>query len=990
MTKYKLQIFFFSVILIFFTNIGHTQVGLNFQGVARKNDNSIISSQLISIKLSILQGAFESNIEYSEVRSVMTNAQGLFVVVIGDTGAISTLGNFNNTNWKQSPKFLKIEMDPEGGDNFITMGTTQFQYVAYAKFASSVDAENIIGTIPVKSGGTGYTSLLDLKKALVLDKLNNTADLEKPISTLTKSALDLKLNLTDSIKFVKKTYTDSLLLTKLNLSDTSKMISNRIAKDTLNLSYRINFKEDVSNKSTDINLGGSTPSDTLYPSQKAVRSYITSNAAGIVNEVIRATDAENALDTRIASNTVSITSNTNAIASNTASITISTNNIASNTLSISTLKSSLVPYSGATGAVNLGAYDLTVNGITIGTGPLGVASYNLLFGDHALNSNTTGAANTAIGAGSLMNNTSGYRNFALGAGSLMNNTEGNWNVGLGINALNSNSIGNYNFGIGSSSLYKNIDGNYNVAIGNKALFENLHSSNNVAIGSDALLNALGEDNTAIGISALAQNGITSHNGTRNTAIGRYTDISADDVQNSTVIGYGAVVGASNTIQLGNNEITNVNTSGSLTVNSASPITLTRGLGFNSIFLTNIPSFGFVDATIAIGDGVLANNTTGNTNIAIGALAMNGNKEGSNNLAIGNQALSNNEGGVMNTIIGNGADVSDGNLSNASAIGFGAQVSSNNTIQLGNSRVTNVNTNGTITAGEVTYPNLHGTNGQLLISDGSSNLIWSPLSSMLTSSNTFIGTTSIGFGTDALLNNTSNGNTAVGYNAMFSNEIGNENTAIGTYSLNNNRNGIYNTAVGAGSLTSNLTGDRNTAIGNRALKSNDSGIHNTAIGVESLNSNITGNYNTAIGSYADVSDNLQNAIVIGSYAKATSSNTIQLGNRYITNVNTSGTFTSGGIISKFTQIGDHYTILSTDDIIIASPSISSSKTITLPNASSVSGRTYLIKRMNTTGTITIAAAASDTIDGVSTFVLSARYKYVKVVSDGTNWIIVGNN
>jgi len=400
MTKYKLQIFFFSVLLIFFTNIGHTQVGLNFQGVARKNDNSIISSQLISIKLSILQGAFESNIEYSEVRSVMTNAQGLFVVVIGDTGAISTLGNFNNINWKQSPKFLKIEMDPEGGDNFITMGTTQFQYVAYAKFASSVDAENIIGTIPVKSGGTGYTSLLDLKKALVLDKLNNTADLEKPISTLTKSALDLKLNISDSIKFVKKTYTDSLLLTKLNLSDTSKMISNRIAKDTLNLSYRINFKEDVSNKSTDINLGGSTPSDTLYPTQKAVKSYITSIPSGILSELARATNAENALETRIASNTVSITTEiaratisenaldtriasntasitteitraTNAenvldtrIASNIVSITSNTNAIAANTASITSISNTPVTYASISGVVPTWNQNTTGNAAT--------------------------------------------------------------------------------------------------------------------------------------------------------------------------------------------------------------------------------------------------------------------------------------------------------------------------------------------------------------------------------------------------------------------------------------------------------------------------------------------------------------------------------------------------------------------------------------------------------------------------------------------------
>jgi hypothetical protein len=435
----------------------------------------------------------------------------------------------------------------------------------------------------------------------------------------------------------------------------------------------------------------------------------------------------------------------------------------------------------------------------------------------------------------------------------------------------------------------------------------------------------------------------------------------------------------------------------LTVNSANPITLTRGTGFQSIFLTNSTNVGPIDGSIAIGDGVLANNTIGNTNIAIGAAAMNSNTEGSNNIAIGNQALIGNVTGGMNTVIGNGADVTGDNLQNATAIGFNAHVSLDNTIQLGNSSVTNVNTNGTITAGDVTYPNLHGTNGQLLMSDGTSNLIWSPtLSSMLTSSKTFSNSSNTAIGTDALLNNTTdengdggNGNTAVGYNALYSNTIGRENTAIGTYSFNNNTTGIKNTAVGAGSLTSNLTGNRNTAIGNYALGFNISGIHNTAIGVESLKNIITGNQNTAIGSYADVSsDNLQNAIAIGYNAKATTSNTIQLGNQYITNVNTSGTFTSGGIISKLKPINDNYTIISTEDIIIAGPS--SPKTITLPSASSVSGRTYLIKRIGT-GQITVAADISDNIDGASTYILSLRYKYVKVLSDGTtNWIIVGNN
>jgi hypothetical protein len=194
----------------------NAQTGLNFQGVARTSNNVILASQAITIKLSILQGSATGTADYTETRKVTTNAQGLFTAVIGDTGAISTLGNFTTINWKLTPKFLKIEMDPAAGTNFITMGTTQFQYVAYAQFAKSVDAENIVGIVPVTLGGTGVNSLTGLKTALTLNNVNNTTDLTKPISTLTQTALDLKLNAADTVKYVKQTYSDSALLTKLS------------------------------------------------------------------------------------------------------------------------------------------------------------------------------------------------------------------------------------------------------------------------------------------------------------------------------------------------------------------------------------------------------------------------------------------------------------------------------------------------------------------------------------------------------------------------------------------------------------------------------------------------------------------------------------------------------------------------------------------------------------------------------------------------------
>ena len=223
-------------LLTAFVNHLNAQTGLNFQGVARTTNNVIIASQDITLKLSIIRGNPTGITEYIEVRKVTTNAQGLFTAVIGDSLTISTLGKFSDIDWKLSPKFLKIEIDPAAGSNFITMGTTQFQYVAYAKFANTVLAENISGIVPVSKGGTGTNSLSNLKSNLELDKVNNTADTSKPISISTQTALDLKLNRADSTKaFVTPTQ-----LSKFNFASGGSSI------DTTNISNRINLKLNIS------------------------------------------------------------------------------------------------------------------------------------------------------------------------------------------------------------------------------------------------------------------------------------------------------------------------------------------------------------------------------------------------------------------------------------------------------------------------------------------------------------------------------------------------------------------------------------------------------------------------------------------------------------------------------------------------------------------------------------------------------------------------
>ena len=106
------------------------------------------------------------------------------------------------------------------------------------------------------------------------------------------------------------------------------------------------------------------------------------------------------------------------------------------------------------------------------------------------------------------------------------------------------------------------------------------------------------------------------------------------------------------------------------------------------------------------------------------------------------------------------------------------------------------------------------------------------------------------GDDALINNSEVGSfqTALGFQALFSNTQGFNNTATGYQALFNNTLGLENTAIGSRALFSNIGGIDNTAIGISALISNTEGFYNTAIGIHALTENTTGSDNTAMGYY----------------------------------------------------------------------------------------------------------------------------------------------
>lgn len=160
-----------------------------------------------------------------------------------------------------------------------------------------------------------------------------------------------------------------------------------------------------------------------------------------------------------------------------------------------------------TSQINLGT-DIYVNNNRIGNGS-GDFDSNIVFGNQAFSSNTSGTYNVAIGQNALNKNTTGYNNSAIGAFAGVENTTGNFNLAIGTSALQNNT-NSQNLAIGASALRYNTTGQRNTGIGTSALQNNIIGNFNTAIGNLSLYRSTGDNN--IGIGRYAGSNITSGNG----------------------------------------------------------------------------------------------------------------------------------------------------------------------------------------------------------------------------------------------------------------------------------------------------------------------------------------------------------------------------------------------------------------------------------------------------------------------------------------------
>ncbi|MCS3532156.1 hypothetical protein [Chryseobacterium sp. JUb7] len=147
----------YATIGLFLATLLSAQVpqAFSYQTIAFNASGAPIANGNVSLRVSILENSATGTALYTETHTKTTNAKGLVNLNIGQGTA--TTGSFGGINWGTNTKFVKVEMDPQGGSNYTNVGVNQLMSVPYAQVSKTVVTGAGQGIILTSPNGAAYT-----------------------------------------------------------------------------------------------------------------------------------------------------------------------------------------------------------------------------------------------------------------------------------------------------------------------------------------------------------------------------------------------------------------------------------------------------------------------------------------------------------------------------------------------------------------------------------------------------------------------------------------------------------------------------------------------------------------------------------------------------------------------------------------------------------------------------------------------------------------
>lgn len=113
--------------------------GMNYQGIARSADGSVLTNQPLLVRLAFSDREEDRQTYYSELHRVTTDELGLFRLIIG-RGEPTLENDFSAIPWASKNIWLDLEISSNGPQDFVLVGSTELLTVPYAFYAESTGA----------------------------------------------------------------------------------------------------------------------------------------------------------------------------------------------------------------------------------------------------------------------------------------------------------------------------------------------------------------------------------------------------------------------------------------------------------------------------------------------------------------------------------------------------------------------------------------------------------------------------------------------------------------------------------------------------------------------------------------------------------------------------------------------------------------------------------------------------------------------------------